>query len=286
MNNFTSFLNLLNSGALWSIVHTGLPTTIMSKVICHGYDITLALLAAFDVWFLCSRKFNKTTFAIFFGICFVIGSGQYIYLLSLDRVYPAWVYFPWTTLFNSNGVMLNFEDWLFTPLCTVLFYFACIEIMKSTKRDFRNASAIKIAIIAANVALMAFFSQYTAAAGALFAYTNMLPGIVMSAIVFEKWSAKVYFKLAAFMTLFAFTWDFIATYLIHQFMPACCWWAYISSDSTGVYHHSKVFLDISSHKWAWILNTLPVEITPWITISSIPLVYFLLLTIQKIRKVQ
>jgi len=283
VNNYASFVNLLADGSLWSIVHKGLPTTLLSKIICHGYDIVLVALIIINTYLLITKPINKKVFFVFFSICFILGNCQYIYVLSLDRTYPAWLYFPWTTMFDSNGWVLNIEDWLFTPLCTILFYFACVEITSLTKTDYSNSKYIKFSIIMVNIISLVFFAGCTSTMGAVYAYTNMLPGILMSVYVFNEWNTKAYIKLGIFMMVFACTWDFVAVYLLKQFAPYCCWWTYISADSNGVYHHSKALLNIQYYPWAWILKTFPIEITPWLTFSSIPLVYFLLLSITKLE---
>ena len=273
-----------DSGNLYSVEKQGKPKG-AQLVLSFGYLISLTLLTILTATlaFLpkAQKNFNWKVFSVFFTACVLSG---YVFggiLEHADPNFPGWMFFSWATTFHAHSVLFVLEDWLFYPLCASLFYFMYC-LFKAEKPTLISPLCGTILATIHGAAFL-FFALCGALAGKLLAFMYAGPAIVMMIYCAREWDLVVYLKIGIVMIGLGFVWDMVGVNLLHHYWAWCQWWAYITFDATGNPHHSKVFLDYTTHRWAWLWGS-PIEITPWMAVSSWPFVYFGIRTLEKVFK--
>jgi hypothetical protein len=176
-----------------------------------------------------------------------------------DPRFPGWLFAPWSIIGPDFGLTL--EDWIFLPASTTLFYAVYRKV--SIKRPFPQTSSFHVGVVCFYGFLSVLAFIITGFAGKMEILMFIVPSMVLYWYARKTIDVKKFIMLQLFIVLFEVGWDLFAVSLLHS-IPGLSWasqWSYISFDVTGQCHHSSVFLDYATHRWAWLLEN-PVEITP------------------------
>jgi hypothetical protein len=127
-----------------------------------------------------------------------------------------------------------------------------------------------------------FFAYFGSVCGRTVAFHFAGVSIFLFFYVWDRWDTLHYLKILLFIMAFATIWDWAAVSWIAK-IPGMSWasgWMYLTFDSSGVAHHSSVFLSYEKYRWAWIFNN-PIEITPWFGIAGGMFIYSVAMGIEK-----
>ena len=263
---------------LYSLEKDGKPTTILQKIFALAYPITLLFLIIINFLLLIKIKnIRWKTFIPLVIIGCILGWSWDILILKYDPEYPAFIFPLWAV--SGIEYILTLEDWLFFPVCTILFY--CIYRLLPQGSPTSSNTYHSLIITFYTICTL-FFLIFGALAGRSQSIMLAAPGILLYWYAKDTINVKKFLTIQFFIWIFEALWDWAAVSWIH-YIPGFSWasqWAYITFDAQGGYHHSKVFLDYGKYSWAWIFDN-PIEITPWNAISGGILNFSLIAALDK-----
>lgn len=263
---------------LFSQLKDGFPNTLIEKIVALGYPIVLIfILIVAIIGAIRFRKiWNWKIFTIVFSLCSVTGWMWGIYIQKFDPNFPGWLFLPWSV--SNIEFILSFEDWLFYPFCTFLFYSFFRWIKESSFKD----DNLKICVTISHILITCFFCYFSSICGISLALQCAIPAILLFFYAWDRWDVKHYLKFIFIVLLFEIIWDFIAVSWI-SYIHGMAWasqWVYIGFDANGNYIHSKVFIDYGKYPWAWVFKS-PIEITPWFGLSVGMYFYSIVIAVDK-----
>ncbi len=266
-----------NKGQLHSQLKDGKPKGSFQKIIAMGYPITVLIMGIVTgIWtFLRKEDMKWKVFWPFITLTTISGYMWGWFILKADPDYTSWLFYPWTSVGEIFGMCI--EDWLFYPICSTLFYL----IYRKYKSTSVSKDITKIWFMIIAILFTQFFLYFTDLCGRILAIQSAIFGLLLIFYVWDRLDVKHFLKFAVFMILFAGIWDYIAVSLLAKHWAWCSHWAYITFDISGMHYHSSVYLDYGRYPWAWILNN-PIEITPWLAISTSYYIYFIIASLDKL----
>lgn len=265
---------------LYSQVKDGQPKTLIQKIIGYGYPIMLVFISLVSIIGTVKSKWNWKIFFPIFLICTISGWFWGIYIETYDPNFPGWLFLPWSI--TNIEFILTLEDWLFYPVCTLLFFFVFVSI-KRTANDSKFSHKLICQFF--HIVLTFFFCYFSAVCGQSLCYQCAIPAIILFFYAWDNWNVKHYLKFISLLVIFEIFWDYFAVSWL-SYIPGMSWasqWVYITFDVQNNYLHSSVFLDYSKFKWAWIFKN-PIEITPWFGIAVCMYFYALYISYEKFTK--
>jgi hypothetical protein len=281
MNNKSNkdrYTELKEKGYLNSTLKSGVPSTVLQKIIAIGYPIIVVIITFVTSYLIFSKR-SKMNFKVFVPHM-LIGSlcGWFwgIFLEKYDPLFPGWLFHPWAVV--GTEWILTLEDWLFYPVCGAFFY----TLFRLLNNRFHSSEKSKWTFQIFHISITLFFLYFTGIAGRTIALQFAVVSILLFFYAWDQWDTKHYLKLFLFITLFAALWDWAAVSWVAK-IPGLSWasqWVYVTFDSSGLPHHSSVFLSYVDNRWAWIFNN-PIEITPWFGIAGAMFTYSLVMALDK-----
>ncbi|MBN1981033.1 MAG: hypothetical protein JW795_05855 [Chitinivibrionales bacterium] len=269
--------------ALYSLLKDGLPQTTGQKVVAFGYPITIFILSVIVCTWMVLRGresfFHWKVFWPYLAIATFSGWMWGLFILKKDDQFPGWLFYPWTTV-GVEFLGMTIEDWLFYPICATFIY----QVYRWLRKDqCRSPVMLKLGVVIIHVLLIEFFLYFGALCGKTLALQQAIFGLVFVSYIWTSWRVKHFIKFELFTCLFSGVWDYASVSLLAK-IPGWSWcshWSYVSFDSAGKPYHSSIFLSYADHPWAWVFNN-PIEISPWLGITSTLFIYFLIASLDKL----
>lgn len=253
-------------GWLYSLLKDGAPRGPGQRLLAFLYPLILVGMAIFTVAMflrLPRQKWKLRTLIPCLIFSTVLGWSWGAWMIHADPTFPGWLFPSWAV--TGKEFVLSLEDLVFYPLCTIFFYLVFRKV--SLPGEPWTSDRGHFAVLAVYGIMSVFFLLFTSTAGRSEALMFAIPGMIMYALARDRIDIRKFLVFQVFVVLFAGIWDLAAVSWIHR-IPGFAWasdWAYITFDANGGYHHSKIFLDYGTHRWAWIYDN-PIEITPWLGI--------------------
>jgi hypothetical protein len=254
---------LLAKGHLFSYVKDGYPDNIAESILGFAYPVELLLIITTCIILMLRlkpslRRYKTWLFSITTGT--ILGGTWCCIMQKFDPDFPGWLFAPWSVTGLEFG--LSIEDWIFMPASTTLFY-VVFRMVSFDKESYYRNSGIHIIILSIYVLLSAVTLIFMNTAGRTEILMFILPAMIFYYYAKNIINIKKFLILQLFIVLFETIWDISAVSLVHS-IPGLAWasqWTYLCFDAAGNAYHSSIFMQYSTHKWAWLLLN-PVEITP------------------------
>lgn len=277
-SNKERYKKLKKEGDIDSSLKDGEPDKTSHKLLALGYPIIVAIITFVTTYLLFSKR-SKMKFKVFVPHM-IIGSvcGWFwgIFMEKYDPLFPGWLFHPWSVV--GPEWVLTLEDWLFYPVCGAFFY----TLFRLISNREKSSEWSKWIFQIFHISITIFFLYFTGIAGRTIALQFAVISILLFFYTWDRWDTKHYLKMFLFITVFATIWDWAAVSWVAK-IPGFAWasqWIYLTFDSSGLPHHSTVFLSYAQNGWAWIFNN-PIEITPWFGIAGAMFTYSLVMALDK-----
>lgn len=254
-------------GNLHSILKDGpAPNSGWKGLLSHGYHVVLVVFTAVSA-FVAAKLGKQWRWKVFIPYMILLCGAGWLWealVLRADPHFPAWLFRPESIV--GIDIVMTLEDWLFYPVCAMLFY-AFYRLVEQRTPDFTNARA-RAVVLWGGFAFCAlctiFFGVFGALCGRSLALFFGIPALVLWLYARTSINARLFLYFFLFVVAVEVVWDWTTVAWIHQ-IPGLAWavqWSYVTFDAAGEPTHSSVFLSYTKYPWAWLFEN-PIEITPW-----------------------
>jgi hypothetical protein len=269
---------LEQEGKLYSTLKDGEPKTTFQKILAKAYPIILGVMFITALVWLRKVKdsLNWKAFIVYLIIGAVFGWSWTMVMTFYDPHMPGWMYHPWAIIGLEWGVTI--EDIFFYLLCGALFY----VIRSFIPNIGSNDNPCKVLVLISFWILAALSIIFFNKGGLSITIWFLFPGALLFMLAYREINIPRFMIVGVIIVIFASVWDIMAVTIIPS-IKGYSWasqWIYITWDAQGIPTHSKLWLDYTTHRWAWIGNS-PIEITPWFSICGWIFIYSLAQVCEK-----
>lgn len=226
----------------------------LSELKNKRYAIILFLMNLLTVYGLIKlrNKFQIKVFVVYMSIGSFFGWTWQIFVTYIDPNYCGWWYERHKIIGSID--LVSYEDVVFYPICGAFFFL--IRLILPDIQWKLNYKAILGSIIFIGILGLLSIIIFEVG-GKSSTYWFLIPGLLLMIYTRNELNFFRFIMAGIFIISFATIWDLYVKD-----------WLYITADL----HHSKIWLDYTTHKWAWIKRS-PVEITPWFSFCGWVFIY-------------
>jgi hypothetical protein len=270
-----------NNAASYSVYKDGKPRTIIERVIGMAYSVIILFSAVLclKMWKSAKARFNSWRLIAAVSIGATTGWAWNLFTVLYDKRFAGWEYAEWSVI-GLFIAKIPIEDWLFYLIFGSIFIFIKAKIPNIGKSSIKNVNL--------TLSLMVFLTGLvfvlSGPGGKSIAVAFAIPGLAMLVAVSRWLNLPRFFLTGAVVMLAGAGWDMLATNVIPNIngMAWASQWVYVTFDSLDNAYHSKLWLDYSACKWAWI-GRVPIEVMFWFNCAGWWFIYGLseILNVEK-----